>query len=99
MSNSWTEGNWLPVKVWSDIAWKDYWRLFDKHQQKLIKSTHDLIKDIERNGIDKGKGQPEPLKHELSGYWSRRIDAANRLVYKVEDNKLYIVQCGTHYHQ
>ena len=87
------------VKVWSDIAWKDYCRLFDKHQQKLIKTTHDLIKDIERNGIDKGKGQPEPLKHELSGYWSRRLDAANRLVYKVEDNKLYIVQCGTHYHQ
>ena len=55
------------VKVQSDIAWKDYCRLFDKHQQKLIKSTHDLIKDIERNGIDKGKGQPEPLKHELSG--------------------------------
>ena len=39
------------VKVWSDIAWKDYCRPFDKHQQKLIKSTHDLIKDIERNGI------------------------------------------------
>lgn len=87
------------VKVWSDIAWKDYCELFDKHQQKLIKSIHDLIKDIERNGIDKGKGQPEPLKHELSGYWSRRIDTANRLVYKVEDNKLYIVQCGTHYRQ
>ena len=41
----------------------------------------------------------EPLKHELSGYWSRRIDTVNRLVYKVEDSKLYIVQCGTHYHQ
>ncbi len=87
------------VKVWSDIAWNDYCEFFNKHQQKLIKNTHDLIKDIERNGIDKGKGQPEPLKHELSGYWSRRIDTANRLVYKVEDNKLYIVQCGTHYHQ
>ena len=65
----------------------------------MIKSTHDLIKNIERNGIDKGKGQHEPLKHELPGYWSRRIDTVNRLVYKVEDNKLYIVQCGTHYHQ
>lgn len=87
------------VKVWSDLAWQDYCELFNKHQQKLIKNTHDLIKDIERNGVDKGKGQPEPLKHELSGYWSRRIDTANRLVYKVENNKLYIVQCGTHYHQ
>ena len=87
------------VKVWSAIAWKDYCDLFNKHQQKLIKNTHDLIKDIERNGVNTGKGQPEPLKHELSGYRSRRIDTTNRLVYKVEDNKLYIVQCGTHYHQ
>ena len=87
------------VKVWSDIAWNDYCEFFNKHQQKLIKNTHDLIKDIERNGVDKGKGQPEPLKYELSGYWSRRIDTANRLVYKIEDNTLYIVQCGTHYHQ
>ena len=78
------------VKVWSDIAWNDYCEFFNKHQQKLIKTTHDLIKDIERNGVDKGKGQPEPLKYELSGYWSRRIDIANRLVYKIEDNILKI---------
>ena len=57
------------------------------------------LQDIERNGTDKGKGQPESLKHELSGYWSRRIDKENRLVYKVEEEKLYIVQCGTHYKQ
>ena len=56
------------VKLWSDIAWKDYCELFNNHQQKLIKNTHDLIKDIERNGIDKGKREPEPVKHELSGY-------------------------------
>ena len=61
--------------------------------------VHDLIKDIERNGVDKGRGQPEPLKYELTGYWSRRIDLANRLVYKVDGDKLYIVQCGTHYYQ
>ena len=70
------------VEVWSDIAWQDYRKLFNKHQQKLIKGTHDLITDIERNGVDKGKGRPEPLKHELSGYWSRMIDTVNRLVYK-----------------
>jgi len=87
------------IKIWSDLAWSDYCSFFDKHQKNLIKSVHDLIKEIERNGVDKGKDQPEPLKHELSGYWSRRIDFANRLVYKVEDEKLYIVQCGTHYHQ
>lgn len=77
-------------------------RLFGFFQQaskSLIKSTHDLIKDIERNGVDKGKGQPEQLKHELSGYYSRRIDQKNRLVYKVVDNQLYIVQYGTHYQQ
>lgn len=87
------------IKIWSDQAWNDYCDFFDKHQKSLIKSTHELLKDIERNGFDKGKGQPEALKHEFSGYWSRRIDLANRLVYKVEDDKFYIVQCGTHYRQ
>ena len=80
------------VKVWSDLAWNDYLEFFNKYQKDLIKSTHELIKDIERNGVDKGKGQPEQLKHELSGYYSHRIDQKNRLVYKVEDNKLFIVQ-------
>jgi len=87
------------VKVWSDFAWDNYCNFFEQHQPRLIKSIHNLIKDIERNGIDKGKGQPEPLKYELSGYWSRRIDHANRLVYKIEAEKLYIVQCGTRYQQ
>ena len=87
------------VKVWADVAWNDYCKLFELHQQKLIKMVHELIKDIERNGVDKGRGQPEPLKHELSGYWSRRIDSESRLVYKVDGDRLNIVQCGTHYHQ
>lgn len=87
------------VKIWADVAWADYCQFFDLNQKKLIKMVHELIKDIERNGEDKGRGQPEPLKYELTGYWSRRIDLANRLVYKVDDDKLYIVQCGTHYHQ
>ena len=67
--------------------------------QSGLKPTHELIKDIERNGADKGRGQPEVLKHELTGYYSRRIDPANRLVYKVDGDKLNIVQCGTYYHQ
>ena len=87
------------IKIWADTAWNDYCKLFDLHQQKLIKAVHDLIKDIERNGEDKGRGQPEPLKYELAGYWSRRIDSANRLVYRVDESRLLIVQCGTHYHQ
>ena len=85
--------------IWADTAWTDYCKFFELHQQKQTKMIHELIKDIERNGIDKGRGQPEPLKYELSGYWSRRIDSANRLVYKFDDDKLYIIQCGTHYHQ
>ena len=87
------------VKIWADAAWNYYCQFFDLNQKKQVKMVHDLIKDIERNGADKGRGQPEPLKYELTGYWSRRIDLANRLVYKVDDDKLYIVQCGTHYHQ
>ena len=87
------------LKIWADMALDDYCNFFELNQKKLIKMVHDLIKDIERNGVDKGRGQPEPLKYELTGYWSRRIDLANRLVYKVDGDKLYIVQCGTHYHQ
>ncbi|MBR0099663.1 MAG: Txe/YoeB family addiction module toxin, partial [Treponema sp.] len=69
------------LKVWADVAWDDYCKFFELNQKRLIKMVHDLINDIERNGQDKGRGQPEPLKHELSSYWSRRIDSANRLVY------------------
>lgn len=87
------------IKIWADIAWTDYCNFFDLHQLKTIKMIHELLKDIERNGFDKGRGQPESLKHELSGYWSRRIDLENRLVYKVDDEKIFIVQCGTHYHK
>lgn len=87
------------TKIWADVAWNDYCKFFELNQKKELKTVHELIKDIERNGADKGRGQPEPLKHELSGYWSRRIDSANRLVYKTDGNNLYIVQCGTHYHQ
>ncbi len=87
------------IKIWADVAWDGYCNFFELHQQKQIKMFHILIRDIERNGIDKGRGQLEPLKYELSDYWSRRIDLENRLVYKVEGDKLYIVQCGTHYKQ
>ena len=80
---------------WTDIAWEDYlyWQLKDT---KILNKVNDLIKDIKRNGY-KGIGKPEPLKHNLSGYWSRRIDAENRLVYKIQDDVVIVTQCRSHY--
>ncbi len=79
-------------------AWYEYtgWQLEDK---KTLKRINSLIKDIMRNG-NAGIGKPEPLKG-TNGYWSRRIDEENRLVYKLtgegEDQKLLIAQCSSHY--
>lgn len=69
------------------------WELTDK---KIFKRIKELIKDITRNPFE-GIGKPEPLKHELSGYWSRRINDEHRLVYKISDNMLYILSCKEHY--
>lgn len=82
-------------KIWSDEAWEDYlhWQTQDK---KTLKRIHLLIKDIDRNGYE-GIGKPEPLLGNLSGYWSRRIDDRNRIVYRIENNMIYIAQCGSHY--
>ncbi len=83
------------LKVWHDSAWEEYlyWQNQDK---KTLKKINALIKDIERNPFE-GIGKPEPLKHDLSGWWSRRIDDTNRIVYRIRDDKLEIVQCKTHY--
>ena len=81
--------------TWTDFAWKQYEELQEK-DKRLIKKINILIKDIKRNG-NEGIGKPEPLQHELSGYWSRRIDNKNRLVYKVSDNQITIVACANHY--
>lgn len=83
-------------KVWFDEAWDDYvsWQREDK---KTLKRINALVKDIERgNGFD-GIGKPEPLRGNLSGFWSRRIDDANRLVYRVKEGVLEIVSCKGHY--
>jgi toxin YoeB len=81
--------------IWDEEAWDDYvgWQSEDK---KTLKKINRLIKDIMGTPYT-GLGKPEPLKYELSGYWSRRIDDCNRLVYKVENNELRIAQCKTHY--
>lgn len=82
-------------KIWYDDAWEDYiyWQTQDK---KTFKRINQLIQDINRN-IHDGIGKPEPLSGNLSGFWSRRIDEKNRLVYRVKDGNIEIAQCKTHY--
>jgi toxin YoeB len=82
-------------KVWTDDAWEDYvyWQRQDK---KTLKRINQLIQDVDRNG-NNGIGKPEALSGNLVGFWSRRIDEANRLVYRIKAGQLEIVQCGTHY--
>ncbi len=82
-------------KVWFDGAWEDYlyWQLQDR---KTLKRINALVRDIERGNFD-GIGKPEPLKGELSGFWSRRIDDTNRLVYRIREDVIEIVSCKGHY--
>lgn len=80
---------------WAGNAWEDYlyWQARDR---KTLKRINTLIKNIQRQPFD-GLGDPEPLRHQWSGYWSRRIDREHRLVYKVTDHAIVIVQCRYHY--
>ena len=79
----------------SDDAWEDYlhWQQNDK---KILKKINRLIKEIQRDPFE-GIGEPEPLKYNWSGYWSRRITIEHRLIYKVHDDTLMIAQCRYHY--
>ncbi len=81
--------------LWEDRAWDDYlyWQTQDR---KTLKRLNALIKDIQRNVYD-GIGSPEPLRGNMSGWWSRRIDEANRIVYYEQDGIVYIVACRGHY--
>ena len=83
------------IKAFTDAAWEDfeYWLKQDK---KTFKRILQLLKDIDRNGYE-GLGKPERLSGDLYAYWSRRIDHANRLVYRIENDTIKIVQCGSHY--
>ncbi|WP_298612100.1 Txe/YoeB family addiction module toxin [uncultured Thiothrix sp.] len=83
------------ILCWADDAWDDYlyWQQPDR---RVLKRVNDLIKDMKRNPFE-GLGKPEPLKHQWSGYWSRRITEEHRLVYKLEEGGLYIAQCRYHY--
>lgn len=79
----------------TDTAWADYlyWQTQDK---KTLKRINTLIKDCVRSPFD-GIGKPEPLKHTLQGYWSRRIDDTHRLVYAYDNDTLVIIACRYHY--
>lgn len=80
---------------WTDEAWNDYlyWQTQDK---KTLKRINKLIQGVIRLPFD-GIGKPEPLKENLAGFWSRRIDDTNRLVYVVDDRAITIISCRYHY--
>jgi toxin YoeB len=81
--------------VFSPNSWEDYtsWQTEDK---KILKKINILIKEIQRTPYD-GSGKPEPLKYDLAGLWSRRIDREHRLVYQVTGNEFLIYSCRYHY--
>jgi toxin YoeB len=83
--------------AWGSKAWQDYlyWQSQDK---KTLKKINRLIQDTLSNPFE-GIGKPEPLKENLSGFWSRRIDETHRLVYVVDDNYLTIISCRYHYQE
>lgn len=86
----------MSEKIWSDDAWNDYlyWQTQDK---KTLKRINQLIKHIECNGAIRGIGEPEALKGDLQGEFSRRINEKDRLVYHLEDGRIFISHCKGHY--
>ena len=79
----------------TEDAWEDY-EYWQRTSKEKVKQIGKLIKAIKRDPF-KGIGKPEPLKHDLAGYWSRRIDQEHRLVYEIQDDAIIIVQCRYHY--
>ena len=82
-------------KTFTDIGWEDYlyWQTEDR---KTLRKINTLLKDIERNG-NEGIGKPEPLTGDLSGFWSRRINQKDRLIYALEMDQIIIIACRYHY--
>ena len=81
--------------LFTEDAWADYlyWQTQDK---KMLKRINQLLQDMERNGYS-GIGKPEPLRGDLSGFWSRRIDDEHRIVYRISEDRIEIIQCRGHY--
>ncbi|WP_316765555.1 Txe/YoeB family addiction module toxin [Pedobacter frigiditerrae] len=81
-------------KLFLEVAWEDY--LYFLNTDKIIhKKINALLKEIERTPFE-GTGKPEPLKHQYSGWWSRRINLEHRLIYKIENSSIIILQCRYH---
>jgi len=81
---------------WSEHAWQDY-IYWQKQDKTILNKINFIIKDIKRSNFE-GIGSPEPLKHNWSGYWSRRINKEHRIIYKIlSDKELVIAQCRYHY--
>ena len=81
--------------IFSEHAWNDY-LYWQKADTKILKRINQLIREIQRSPYE-GIGKPEPLKHGLSGYWSRRITDEHRVVYKLEEDSIFIAQLRYHY--
>lgn len=81
--------------AFTDRAWEEYC-YWQKQDKKTLKRINLLLEDIKRNNFV-GIGKPEPLKNDLSGFWSRRIDNANRIVYRISNEQIEIIQCKGHY--
>ena len=83
-------------KLWVDEAWEEYlyWQVIDK---KIVKKINELLKDISRNGVSEGIGEPESLKYRKA--WSRRINKEHRLVYFIENSNIVILSCKGHYEE
>ena len=81
--------------IWSQKSWNDY-QFFKNKKPDIYNKINILLKDITINNFV-GLGKPEPLKHNLNGYWSRRINQEHRLVYYIKNNSIYVIQCKFHY--
>jgi toxin YoeB len=81
--------------VFTTRSWDDY-LYWQKNDKRMVRRINDLIKDIQREPFE-GIGKPEPLKHQLQGLWSRRIDEEHRLVYEIAEDELRIIACRYHY--
>ncbi|MCF8226846.1 MAG: Txe/YoeB family addiction module toxin [Bacteroidales bacterium] len=83
------------IIIFSKNAWEDYTSWLNE-DRKILKKINELVKEIQRTPFE-GKGKPEPLKYDLTGYWSRRITLEHRLVYKFEKKNIHIISCRYHY--